>query len=73
MIRITSKIDGFRRAGVAHPAAPTEYPDDEFSKEQLAALKAEPMLIVELRPKVSEKPEAPKGSKTDGKTEGGDA
>lgn len=67
MIRITSKREGFRRAGVAHPAAPTEYPDDAFSKEQLAALKAEPMLTVE---QVSE---GTKGAKSTGKKEGGDA
>lgn len=66
MVRITSKLDGFRRAGVAHPATPTEYQDDAFSEEQLAALKAEPMLTVEL---VSE---APKGTKAAGK-KGGDA
>lgn len=79
MIRITSKIDGFRRAGVAHPAAPTEYPDDKFNKEQLAALKAEPMLIVELVPEAPKEPKAPKvsetpnGSKIADKKEGGDA
>lgn len=48
MIRITSKQEGFRRAGMAHSIKPKEYADDKFSKEQLAALKAEPMLIVEI-------------------------
>lgn len=48
MIRITAKQDGFRRSGMAHSKEPKEYPDDKFSKEQLAALKAEPMLIVEI-------------------------
>jgi len=47
MIRITSKRDGFRRAGMAHPKGPMEYPDDRFSEDQLTALKAEAMLIVE--------------------------
>lgn len=47
MIRITSKKDGFRRCGVAHPAAPTDYPDDRFTPEHLAALEAEPMLVVQ--------------------------
>lgn len=46
MIIITSKRAGFRRAGIAHPAAATEYPDGFFSEEQLAALRAEPMLQV---------------------------
>lgn len=50
MIRITAKQDGFRRAGMAHTKEPKEYPDDKFSKEQLAALKAEPMLVVEILP-----------------------
>jgi hypothetical protein len=48
MIRITSRIDGFRRCGVAHPKAATEYADDRFSKKELEALQAEPMLTVEI-------------------------
>lgn len=59
MIRITSKSDGFRRAGIAHPAAPTDYPDDAFTKFQLSQLKAEPMLVVE------EIKEAAKGAKAE--------
>lgn len=47
MIRIRSQIGGFRRCGVAHPAAATDHPDDQFSKKQLEVLKAEPMLVVE--------------------------
>ncbi|MFW5838254.1 MAG: HI1506-related protein, partial [Desulfovibrionaceae bacterium] len=43
---ITGKRDGFRRAGLAHPAQPTEYPDGAFSPEQLEQLLAEPMLVV---------------------------
>lgn len=54
-IVITSKQDGFRRAGIAHPAKPTEHPDDRFDEEQLAALEAEPMLIV--KHKKEDKPE----------------
>ena len=46
MIRIQSKKQGFRRCGIAHPEAPTDYKDDFFSEKQLAQLKAEPMLIV---------------------------
>ena len=48
MIRIKSKKEGFRRCGIAHPKTPTEYPDGRFSKEVLAVLKAEPMLVVEI-------------------------
>lgn len=47
MIRIQSKKDGFRRCGIAHPARPTEYDTGVFSKAQLKALRAEPMLLVE--------------------------
>ena len=47
MIRITSKRHLFRRAGMAHPKGPVEYPDDRFTDQQLKALAAEAMLIVE--------------------------
>ncbi len=50
MIRIRSKKEGFRRAGVAHSVAPKEYPDDKFSKKELQLLKSEPMLFVEQIP-----------------------
>lgn len=46
MFRITAKIDGFRRCGVAHPAQPTDRPADLFTEEQIEILKAEPMLTV---------------------------
>lgn len=47
MIKITAKKDGFRRAGMAHPASPTLHADDAFTPEQLAAIETEPMLVVE--------------------------
>lgn len=50
MIRITALSDGFRRAGTAHSASPTEYPDETFTPEQLQELKAEPLLLVEVLP-----------------------
>lgn len=46
MIRITSKREGFRRCGIAHSRAAVDYPDDRFSPEEFAVLKAEPMLLV---------------------------
>jgi len=55
MIRITSKIDGFRRAGVAHSATPTDYPNDFFKPGQLAALEAEPNLVVQQLPDTKDK------------------
>ncbi|HHR6222747.1 TPA: HI1506-related protein [Providencia alcalifaciens] len=45
-IIITAKVNGFRRCGIAHSDTATEYPDDHFTKEQLATLQAEPMLVV---------------------------
>ncbi|WP_027714903.1 HI1506-related protein [Desulfuromonas sp. TF] len=47
LIRITAKKDGFRRCGIAHSKAPTDYPADKFTRDQLRGLKAEPMLTVE--------------------------
>lgn len=46
MIYITAKRNGFYRCGIAHSDQTTAYPDDHFTPEQLAALEAEPMLIV---------------------------
>jgi hypothetical protein len=66
-LKIISKKDGFRRCGVAHPAAPVIHPDGTFTPDQIAILKAEPMLIVEEIP--DEKPpkngQGPKDSKAD--------
>lgn len=47
MLKIKSKKAGFRRCGMAHSAEFVEYPDGRFSKAEIAALKADPMLIVE--------------------------
>ena len=46
MLIITSKKPGFRRCGMAHPAAPIEHPDGTFTPEEIEILKAEPMLVV---------------------------
>jgi len=50
MIRIRSRQDGFRRAGVAHPSKQTEYPDDFFTSEQIDAIMADDMLVAEIIP-----------------------
>lgn len=55
MIRITAKKEGFRRGGRSFSATPTDYPDDAFTVQDLAALEAEPMLVV-----VRVSPETPK-------------
>ena len=44
-IRITTKREGFRRAGMAHYGT-REYPADAFSDEQIKALQGDPMLVV---------------------------
>ncbi len=58
MIKIRSKKAGFRRCGIAHPKEEAQYPDDRFSKEELAILKAEPMLTVEIRDRAPISPSA---------------
>lgn len=55
MIRIKSKKPNFRRCGVAHPAVWTEHPAGRFSNAELAILKNEPTLIVEIIPDTAEK------------------
>ncbi len=47
-IIITSKIERFRRAGIAHTKAPVEYADDAFTDAQWAQLHKEPNLTLEL-------------------------
>lgn len=46
-IRVTSAREGFRRAGRPWSAQPITVPVAEFTAEQLAQLRAEPMLTVE--------------------------
>ncbi|WP_332829614.1 HI1506-related protein [Escherichia coli] len=53
MIEITARREGFRRCGVAHSATTKAWPVDAFTPEQLAVLKADPMLIVVERDKAS--------------------
>ena len=50
LLRITAVREGFRRAGRAWSTTPTEVDATSFSAEQIAALNAEPMLVVEFRP-----------------------
>ncbi|TQN84362.1 UNVERIFIED_ORG: hypothetical protein FHU00_3943 [Citrobacter freundii] len=56
VIEITARRDGFRRCGVAHSATTKEWPVDAFTPEQLAVLKADPMLIVVERDKAAGQP-----------------
>ena len=56
MITIKSKKEGFRRLGIAHPAAETHYLDSRFTDAELAILKADPMLTVTIAPDVPGEP-----------------
>ncbi len=47
VLRVTAKVAGFRRAGRVWPALPVEVDAAEFTPEQLAQLRAEPLLSVE--------------------------
>ncbi|MBW2560795.1 MAG: hypothetical protein JRE40_08070 [Deltaproteobacteria bacterium] len=46
MIEIKSNHEGFRRCGVAHGRKAVRYPDGRFTADELARLKADPMLTV---------------------------
>lgn len=57
-LRITAKLDGFRRAGIAHSSSAVDHPISTFSEEQIEALKGEPNLVVvevELEPEAKAK------------------
>ncbi len=47
-IRVTSKIDGFRRGGMAHSKAGDRFYPGELTPDQIEAFLAEPMLTVEI-------------------------
>jgi hypothetical protein len=53
-LRITARKDGWRRAGMAHSGS-VVHPAGTFDADQVAALKADPNLIVE---ETAEKPKA---------------
>lgn len=46
IIRIAANIPGFRRAGLAHPTGPTDYPVERFTEAQVEQLFSEPALAV---------------------------
>lgn len=47
-VRISSRWDGFRRCGIAHPKAATDHDAVRFDPEQMERLLGEPVLTVEL-------------------------
>ncbi len=69
-LQIISKRDGFRRAGHAFSSTPTLLDPADLKKEQIEALKAEPMLVVV---EVDVKEEKPAGKKTGGAGKDDDA
>ena len=46
-LRVSSKKDGFRRAGLTHPATAVDHPLEDLEPWQVKALKAEPLLVVQ--------------------------
>lgn len=46
-LRVTAKAGGFRRAGRAWPGTAVDVPLTDLSKDQIALIRAEPMLVVE--------------------------
>jgi hypothetical protein len=61
MLIITSRVNGFRRCGVAHSSIPTEHSDERFTEEEQTLLRAEPMLTVEV---ITDDPGSSSPSKT---------
>lgn len=49
-IVIRSTREGFYRCGIPHAKASTTYPDDQFTKEEMERLIAEPKLSVSIVP-----------------------
>lgn len=47
-IRVTAKIDGFRRAGRAWSSKPIDCDVADFTDDQIRGLFAEPLLVIEL-------------------------
>ena len=46
-LRISSKKDGFRRAGLTHPAEAVDHPLESLEPWQVKALQNEPLLVVQ--------------------------
>ena len=54
-LRVTAKVAGFRRAGRAWSAAPEDVITADFTKQQIADIKADPALtVVEIEIDVAE-------------------
>lgn len=68
-IKITAKVDGFRRAGVVHTGTQI-YPFSAFTPDQLKSLVDEPLLVCEFIDEKSDKAdERPANAQPDGAEE----
>jgi hypothetical protein len=65
IVRITSRVEGFRRAGVPHSKTPTDYPLETFTRAQLKALEAETRLTVEVLEAEDEEPKTKRPNATE--------
>ncbi|CCG09270.1 HI1506-related protein [Pararhodospirillum photometricum] len=63
LIRVSARRAGFRRGGRAWGLAPTEVDAATMTPSQLAALEAEPMLVVERLAEADGNPKQPKPGK----------
>jgi hypothetical protein len=59
IIKIKGIKPGFRRCGIAHSSEWTEYPVDRFTPDELAKLKAEPLLVVVEEEKIEQVKQEP--------------
>lgn len=56
IVRVTTKIEGFRRGGIAHYGT-VEYPPDTLTPEQISQLQDEPNLVVDIVSRAVQPPE----------------
>ena len=65
-LSIRCSTPGFRRAGVSHPAGPTEYPAGHFTVEQFKQLDEEPRLALQILEGTEPESEADSGEQAQG-------
>lgn len=69
-IRIKASRSVYRRCGVVHSTKAVDYPDDEFTPEQLETLKADPVLTVTVLKGDAVAPPGPDGGPPQGDGQG---
>ena len=65
-ISIRCATPGFRRAGISHPAGPTEYPAGHFTVEQFKQLDEEPRLALQILEGTEPESETDTGQQSEG-------